>query len=141
MPMEPDQAACGIMSKSMPTKGAPNGSAKVRPKRSEPDLSKTKQIRCVRCDGDRWIPAGVREPYTCQRCRSVLTRKNAADPLGSVAQRAALVKARQRLPQRRGEGLKGLNPEEAYSSPPRRGLGGRPWEHARGAGGGGGANA
>src|SRR5260370_35018982 len=40
-----------------------------------------------------------------------LTGKNAADPLGSVAQRAALVKARQRLPQRRGEGPEGHNPD------------------------------
>src|SRR5260370_30420812 len=40
-----------------------------------------------------------------------LTGKNAADPLGSVAQRAALVKAGQRLPQCRGEGPEGHNPE------------------------------
>ena len=69
-----------------------------------------------------------------------LTGKNAADPLGSVAQRAALVKARLRLPQRRGEGPEGHNPEGGASFTPPPVLGGRPWEHARGAGGGG-ANA
>jgi hypothetical protein len=126
--METIRAARGTVPKSMPTKGAPIGSAKVRPKRNEPDLSKTKQSQCVRCDGDRWIPAGVREPYTCQRCRSVLAGKNVADPLGSVAQRAALVKARQRLPQRRGEGPEGHNPEGGAGGTPPPVLGGRPWQ-------------
>ncbi len=112
-------------------------STEARSTRNELDASKTVQVRCVRCDGDRWIPAVVPEPYTCQRCRAVLARKNAADPLGTVGQRAALAKARQRLLQRRGEGLKGLNPEGGASRTLLPVLGGVPRGHARGAEGGG----
>ncbi len=67
---------------------------------------RTAEVRCQRCRGKRWIlvrPASAPDPeYTCQRCEAVLAGKNAADPLGTEAQRAS--------PGRFGAGFQALEP-------------------------------
>jgi len=49
----------------------------------------TKEVKCARCEGLRWVEVSVPEPYTCQRCRRVLEGRPAQDPLVTEAQREA----------------------------------------------------
>jgi len=51
-------------------------------------------VLCARCHEQRYPFKTWTEPYTCPRCREVLAGGNARDPVGSDAQRAGMVVAR-----------------------------------------------